>query len=99
MRYRPASSRPGRNRPSFNRYSAELEGLDEDFGAGRGGNGELDVAKSSVATSSVFETGFPQEEQKRTLFSNSMPHVAHLAMKISRYSLSQTSALIEVCRI
>jgi hypothetical protein len=70
-------------------YSAELEGREEDFDAGRGGNGEVDVAKSSVATSSVFATGFPQDEQKPTLFDRSVPQVAHLAMKNSRYSLSQ----------
>jgi hypothetical protein len=48
-----------------------------------------------VATSSVFETAIPQEGQKRTLSDNpldsSNPQDAHLAMKISRYSLPQTS--------
>jgi hypothetical protein len=90
MRYRDATRRPGRNRPSFSKYSAELEGRDEDADFGRGGNGEVAVAKSSVATSSVFEVARPQAEQKRTLFSNSAPQLEHLAMKISRYSLTQT---------
>jgi len=49
------------------------------------------VAKSSVATSSVFETGLPQVEQKATLSDSSVPQVEHLVMKISRYSLTQTS--------
>lgn len=57
--------------------------------AGRCGSGELDVAKSIVAISSVFEAGFPQEEQKRTSPNNSAPQLEHLDMKISRYSLTQ----------
>ena len=44
-----------------------------------------------VATSSVFETGVPQEGQKRMPPDNSNPQDAHLAMKISRSSLPQTS--------
>ena len=51
------------------------------------------MAKSSVARSSVFEAGRPQEEQKRTLFDNSVPQVEHLAMKISRYSLTRRREL------
>jgi hypothetical protein len=43
--------------------------------------------------SPLFEAGLPQEEQKRTLFDNSVPQVEHLAMKNSRYSLQQTSDL------
>ena len=43
--------------------------------------------------SPLSEAGFPQEEQKRTLFDNSVPQVEHLAMKNSRYSLQQTSDL------
>jgi hypothetical protein len=39
--------------------------------------------------SSVLEEGRPQEEQKRTLFNNSVPQLEHLAIKISRYSLQQ----------
>jgi hypothetical protein len=93
MRYRDATSRPGRNRPSLSKYSAELEGRGEEADFGRGGNGEVAVAKSSVATSSVFEAGLPQAEQKRTLFSNSAPQLEHLAMKISRYSLNQDLGL------
>ena len=71
-------------------YSAELELRDdggrEDDG-GRGGNGEVAVAKSSVAMSSVFEVGLPQVEQKATLSGNPVPQFEHLVMKISRYSL------------
>jgi hypothetical protein len=56
---------------------------------GRGGSGELEVAKSIVAISSVFEVGFPQEEQKRASPNNSAPQLEHLDMTISRYSLTQ----------
>lgn len=94
MRYREATRRPGRKRPSFSpRYSAELEGrsADDDEEARFGGNGELEVAKSSVATSSVFEVGCPHEEQKRTLSGNSVSQFTHLAMKISRTSLNQSA--------
>ena len=84
MRYRPATSRPGRKRPSFKRYSAELEGRDDECDPDRDGNlgrnGEVDVAKSSVATSSVFDTGRPQDEQKATLSDNAIPQFVHLAM-------------------
>ncbi len=100
MRYRPATSRPGRNRPSFSRYSAELESreddvdedfdFEDDFDSGRGGNGEVAVAKSSVAMSSVFAAGAPHPEQKRMPSDNSVPQLEHLAMKNSRYSLLQT---------
>ena len=62
---------------------------DDDPGFGRGGKGEVAVAKSSVAKSSVFETGRPQEEQKRALLAKSVPQLEHLAMKNSRYSLNQ----------
>jgi hypothetical protein len=75
MRYREATSRPGRKRPSFNRYSAELEGREDDFDVGRGGNGDEAVAKSSVAMSSVFETGIPQAEQKRPLSDKAVPQL------------------------
>jgi hypothetical protein len=62
IRYLLARRRPGRKRPSL-RYSAELEVRDELAEAGRGGgSGEVAVAKSRVATSSVLE-GAPQAEQ------------------------------------
>jgi hypothetical protein len=56
-----------------------LEGREEDEDADftRGGKGEVAVAKSRVAMSSVFEAGLPQEEQKRTSFRNSDPQFAH----------------------
>jgi hypothetical protein len=53
MRYRPASRRPGRNRPSL-MYAGELEVRDEVAEVGRGGRGEVAVGKSSVARSSVL---------------------------------------------
>ena len=76
MRYRLASRRPGRKRPSFSRYSPELGGRDaEDEGAGRAeecdGEGG---AKSMVARSSVLLTGVPQDEQKRPVLGSSEPH-------------------------
>lgn len=47
--------------------------------------------------SSLFEVGCPQEEQKRTLVSNSASQFAHLAMEISRSSLNQGSSLGLLC--
>jgi hypothetical protein len=74
MRYRPASRRPGRKRPSFSKYSTELDGREDDEGAGRAercdGEGG---AKSSVAKSSVLLTGVPHEEQKRPVLGSSEP--------------------------
>src|SRR5882757_3308396 len=90
MRYRPNNSLPGRNLPSFIKYSAEVEGRDEDPDGGRIGEGEVG-AKSRVATSSVLETGLPQAEQKRMSFASAVPQVEHLAMNFSRYSLTQAS--------
>jgi len=95
MRYREATSRPGRNRPSFSRYSAELE-LREDGGreddGGRGGNGDGEVGgKEIVATSSVFSTGAPQAEQKRTLAGSSAAQLKHLAM--TNFPLQSTADL------
>jgi len=62
---------------------------------GRGDNGDVAVAKSRVATSSVSTTGFPQEEQKRTfagnsVADNSVPQKAQLDMTISRYRIPQS---------
>lgn len=75
----------------------ELEDRDdggrEDDG-GRGGSGEVEVAKSSVAMSSVFEVGLPQAEQKATLSGNSVPQFEHLAMEISRYSLPRQNEIL-----
>jgi hypothetical protein len=53
----------------------ELEGREDDFDVGRGGNGDEAVAKSSVARSSVFETGIPQTEQKRPLSDKAVPQL------------------------
>lgn len=54
MRYRPASNRPGRNRPSLRANAPELGGReDEDEAdAGRRGRGDSTAANSRVATSS-----------------------------------------------
>jgi hypothetical protein len=49
------------------------------------------VAKSSVARSSVFSTGAPHEEQKRTALGSPVPQDAHLVMNFSRYSLTRRS--------
>src|ERR1700739_2650376 len=56
---------------------------------GRGDNGDVAVAKSRVATSSVSTTGLPQEEQKRTFAGNSVPQNTQFDMKISRYRIPQ----------
>ena len=56
-------------------YSAELDGREDDFDEGRGGKGDEAVAKSSVAMSSVLETGMPQAEQKRTLSDKAVPQL------------------------
>jgi len=60
---------------------------------GRGGSGEVEVAKSSVATLSVFTTGLPHEGQKRTLFESSVPQKAQFDIEISRYRITQESDL------
>ena len=94
--------RPGRKRPSLIRNSAALEleedelrdeDRDEDPEA-RGGAGEVAVAKSMVATSSVLgigvaEAGRPQLEQKRTVSPSSAPQEPHLA--IDFFPLQHTS--------
>jgi hypothetical protein len=69
------------------------DGRGDDPEDGRGGNGDVAVAKSSVATSSVSTTGLPQEEQKRTSAANSVPQKAQFDMKNSRYRISQTGNL------
>jgi len=73
MRYRPASRRPGRKRPSL-KYSAELDGRDELADGVRCGSGEVAVAKSKVATPSLLPAGAPQAEQKRPAAGTSVPH-------------------------
>jgi hypothetical protein len=78
--------RPGRKRPSL-WYSAELLGRDDDAEAGRGGRGDVAVAKSSVATSSELPAGVPQAEQKRPVAGTSVPQDKHEGMNFSRYSL------------
>lgn len=104
MRYRPAINRPGRNLPSTTACSGNAEDRDEelrepDAEGGRGGSGELTVAKSSVGTSSrfvtvgtlsVFGTGRPHDEQKRTLTDNIVPQDEQVDI-ILRYSLPRES--------
>ncbi len=60
---------------------------------GRIGRGEVAVAKSRVATSSVLTTGFPQEGQKRTLTESSVPQKAQFDIRISRYRITQAPDL------
>jgi hypothetical protein len=66
------------------------EGRGDDPEDGRGDNGDVAVAKSRVATSSVSTIGLPQEEQKRTFADNSVPQKTQFDMKISRYRISQS---------
>jgi hypothetical protein len=87
IRYRLANSRPGRNRPSL-KYAAELEGRDEEEEEGRGGRGEVAVAKSSVAKSSVLPEGAPQAEQKRPAAVMSVPQEEQEGIFISFLSFS-----------
>jgi len=63
------------------------EGRGEDPDGGRCGRGEVAVAKSRVATSSVFTTGFPQDGQKRGLAESSVPQKAQLDIEFSRYRI------------
>jgi hypothetical protein len=86
IRYRPASRRPGRNRPSFKENPEELGGLDDDEEVGRGGRGDAAVAYSRVAMSSD-PTGVPQEEQKRTAMDSSLPQVLQVAIGCSADSV------------
>jgi hypothetical protein len=71
-------------------YSAELDGRDELEEAGRGGKGEVAVAKSSVAISSELEAGVPQAEQKRPAAGMSVPQAEQAGMNFSRYSLPRS---------
>jgi hypothetical protein len=61
--------------------------LDERAEAGRGGKGEVAVAKSSVATWPVLPAGAPQAEQKRPVEGTSVPQDEQVGMNFSRYSL------------
>jgi hypothetical protein len=88
--------RPGRNRPSLikNSTAPELEDddvLDEDRDdpEARGRAGEVAVAKSMVARSSVLgvggvDAGRPQLEQKRTPPASSAPQAEQVAMSSPR---------------
>jgi hypothetical protein len=59
---------------------AREDDRDDDEDGGRGGNGEVAVAKSSVAMSSVFPTDAPQAEQKRPFVGRSVPQAEQLCM-------------------
>lgn len=85
MRYLPAKRRPGRNLPSL-KYCAELGGRDEVADTCRGGNGEDEVLKSSVANSSLLEVGAPQAAQKRALAGISLWQEGQVGMSF-RYSV------------
>src|ERR1700688_1600578 len=82
MRYRPASKRPGKNRPSL-MYSAELENRDDVADGDRGGSGEVAVAKSSVARLSVLLAGAPRAEEKRPLTRTSVPQEEQVGMNFT----------------
>lgn len=103
MRYRPAINRPGRNLPSTTAYSGNAEDREDDARdpdeGGRGGSGELTVAKSSVATSSrfvtvgtlsVFGIGLPHDEQKRTFTGSFAPQEVQTAMISPQQSTAST---------
>lgn len=53
---------------------------DDDDEIGLGGSGEVAVAKSMVARSSLLMVGAPQAEQKRTFAGKSVLHERHLGM-------------------
>jgi hypothetical protein len=61
--------------------------LEDEAEAGFGGSGDEDVAKSSVARSSVLLAGDPQVEQKRPVAGMSVPQDEQVGIKLSRYSL------------
>jgi hypothetical protein len=53
---------------------------DDEEDGGCGGKGEVAVAKSSVAISSVLPTDAPQAEQKRPVVGTSVPQAEQLGM-------------------
>jgi hypothetical protein len=59
-----------RNSAALELRDDERDNGDFDGGLCGVGSGEVAVAKSRVATSSVFSTGRPQAEQKRTVSDN-----------------------------
>ena len=61
--------------------------------AGFGGSGEVAVA-SSVATSSVFGAGEPQEEQKREMAEISLPQEEQAGIEESVYRVYRGSRYI-----
>src|SRR5947209_9665040 len=71
----------------------EEEREDEAPDEARGGCGDVEVAKSSVATSSVSTTGFPQEEQKRTFDESSVPQNTQFDIGILRYRITHAAAV------
>jgi hypothetical protein len=74
-------------------YSGELEGRVRVADAGRGGNGEVAVARSSE-----LPAGVPHAEQKRPLTGTSVPQDEQRGMNFSRYSLPRRSeSRLEVC--
>jgi hypothetical protein len=72
----------------------ELDGRDgdreEDEETGRCGNGDVAVAKSSVATSSVL-LGVPHAEQKRPFAGTSVPQDEQAGMSFSRIQFTASN--------
>lgn len=54
------------------------------------GSGDVAVAKSRVAMLSVFSTGFPQAEQKRTLSDSSVAQNGHFTVIVPEIILTAT---------
>jgi hypothetical protein len=79
-------------------YSGELEGRDEDAEAGRGGSGEVAVAKSSVATSSGLPAGAPHAEQKRPVAGTSVPQDEQAAMNFPIQSNASARNVVQEYR-
>jgi hypothetical protein len=82
MRYRPASKRPGRNRPSVNKPPEELETLTEPEAALADALG-FESTNSMVASSSPDTIAAPQDKQKRPLSGTCEPHDTHVAINLS----------------
>lgn len=105
MRYRLASRRPGRNRPSFKENASELGGRDDGEEDARWGLGDFLLAYSIVAASSEARvaaeletavsvassdpTGAPHEAQKRLAMGTSVLQVRHRAMNFSAASVTR----------
>jgi len=65
------------------------DGRGDDPDGGRGGSGEVAVAKSIVAMSSEVTTALPHDGQNRTLGESSVPQNAQFNIGFSRYRIPQ----------